>query len=210
MDKNENGAIVVEASIAVPVYIFIIFTILSIINICYAQTKVQVALNSAARQYSEISYVMYVTGLAKTGGYSGGKSSVTAQKISTELSKILNDWGGESAELNEMTEMIGSTSLSQVLDNAVATGAMTLLVNREFKTSKNGDSASLKKWLKIKGDIDVHAVVTDNGVLVVGAYYDIDVIKLLNIDFQFHFHSGTMTYMWTNSESKTPSVGSKK
>jgi len=31
MDKNENGAIVVEASIAVPVYIFIIFTILSII-----------------------------------------------------------------------------------------------------------------------------------------------------------------------------------
>ena len=60
MDKNENGAIVVEASIAVPVYIFIIFTILSIINICYAQTKVQVALNSAARQYSEISYVMYV------------------------------------------------------------------------------------------------------------------------------------------------------
>ena len=63
------------------------------------------------------------------------------------MSKILNDWGGESAELNEMTEMIGSTSLSQVLDNAVATGAMTLLVNREFKTSKNGDSASLKKWL---------------------------------------------------------------
>ena len=109
-----------------------------------------------------------------------------------------------------MTEMIVSTSLSQVLDNAVATGAMTLLVNREFKTSKNGDSASLKKWLKIKGDIDVHAVVTDNGVLVVGAYYDIDVIKLLNVDFQFHFHSGTMTYMWTNSESKTPSVGSKK
>ncbi len=58
--------------------------------------------------------------------------------------------------------------------------------------------------------IGVHAVVTDNGVLVVGAYYDIDVIKLLNVDFQFHFHSGTMTYMWTNSESKTPSVGSKK
>ena len=60
MDKNDNGDIVVEASIAVPVYIFIIFTIFTIINICYAQTKVQVALNSAARQYSEISYVMYV------------------------------------------------------------------------------------------------------------------------------------------------------
>ena len=83
MDKNENGAIVVEASIAVPVYIFIIFTILSIINICYAQTKVQVALNSAARQYSEISYVMYVTGLGKRGGFCGGMSSVRGQKISS-------------------------------------------------------------------------------------------------------------------------------
>lgn len=38
-ENNDEGAIVVEASIAVPVYAFIIFTILTLVNICYAQAK---------------------------------------------------------------------------------------------------------------------------------------------------------------------------
>ena len=41
-ENNDEGAIVVEASIAVPVYAFIIFTILTLVNICYAQAKVQI------------------------------------------------------------------------------------------------------------------------------------------------------------------------
>lgn len=39
-NNRDKGAIVVEASIALPVYVFVIFTILSIVNICYAQAKV--------------------------------------------------------------------------------------------------------------------------------------------------------------------------
>lgn len=205
--NKESGAIVVEASIAVPVYVFIIFTILSITNICYAQSKVQVALNSAARHLSEISYVMYASGLMETGGYTGGSSSSVAGEISTQMNDMLSGWNGETGNLEEISEMIGSTSLSQVLDNAAATVAMDALVDREFKTSKNGDSSALKKWLKIDGDIDVHAVVSTNGVLVAGAYYDIKVIKLLDTDFTFNFHSGTMTYLWTNSDRDSADVG---
>lgn len=66
-ENNDEGAIVVEASIAVPVYAFIIFTILTLVNICYAQAKVQIALNSAARQFSEMAYVAYASNLADAG-----------------------------------------------------------------------------------------------------------------------------------------------
>lgn len=206
--NKERGAIVVEASIAVPVYVFIIFTIMSITNICYAQAKVQVALNSAARHLSEISYILYATGIMETGGHNGGKSSATAQQISDEMNTMLSGWGGETGALSDISEMIGSTSLGQILDNAAATAAMKLLVDREFKTSKTGDSSALKRWLKINGDIDVHAVVSDNAVLVAGAYYDIEVINLLNTEFTFNFHSGTMTYLWTDSNRTDASLGS--
>ena len=37
MKKNENGAIIVEASIMLPLFMFAIITVLSIVNICYAQ-----------------------------------------------------------------------------------------------------------------------------------------------------------------------------
>lgn len=208
MKKREEGAIVVEASIAVPVYIFIIFTILSIINICYAQAKMQVAINSAARQLSELSYVLYASNVLEANDKTSGKSSATAEEIGSQLKDILKQWDIESESLNEMTEMIGSTSLSKVARNVYAKTAMEKMVEREFKTSKDGDSASLKKWLKIN-NMNVHAVISDNDVLVAGVYYDIDVIKLLNIDFKFQFHSGTMTFMWTNCKSRTPLVGSK-
>lgn len=208
MNKKEEGAIVVEASIAVPVYIFIIFTILSIINICYAQAKMQVAINSAARQLSELSYVLYATNVIEANNKTPGKSSATAEEIGTQLKGILEQWDIESDSLNEMAEMIGTTSLSKVVRNTYARTAMKTMINREFKTSKSGDSASLKKWLKIN-NMNVNATISDNDVLVVGVYYEIEVIKLLNIDFKFQFHSGTMTFMWTNCKDRTPSVGSK-
>ena len=51
--ENENGAIVVEATISLSVFIFVIFTILSIVNICYIQAKMSTALDTAAREISQ-------------------------------------------------------------------------------------------------------------------------------------------------------------
>ena len=46
--------------------------------------------------------------------------------------------------------------------------------------------------------------ITNNDVLVAGAYYEVKVIDLLNIDITYKFHSGTITYLWTNTKrSKT-------
>lgn len=61
--KSENGAIIVEAIIALTVYIFAVFTILSIVDICYTQARVSVALNSAAKDISKYSYLYYKFGL---------------------------------------------------------------------------------------------------------------------------------------------------
>ena len=203
-ENNDEGAIVVEASIAVPVYAFIIFTILTLVNICYAQAKVQIALNSAARQFSEIAYVAYASNLADAGGYSDGKSSDMTQKISTKLNETMNEWGIQNETLSGMSEMLGKTSLTGILVNEGARATMQSLVDREFKLSKNGNSSSLVKWLNMDTEPKVHAIITNNDVLVAGAYYEVKVIDLLNIDITYKFHSGTITYLWTNTKrSKT-------
>lgn len=180
-ENNDEGAIVVEASIAVPVYAFIIFTILTLVNICYAQAKVQIALNSAARQFSEIAYVAYASNLADAGGYSDGKSSDMTQKISTKLNETMNEWGIQNETLSGMSEMLGKTSLTGILVNEGARATMQSLVDREFKLSKNGNSSSLVKWLNMDTEPKVHAIITNNDVLVAGAYYEVKVIDLLNM-----------------------------
>ena len=60
MRKNkERGAIVVEATISLTAFMFTIFTILSIVNICFIQAKMGVALNYAAKEISQYSYLYY-------------------------------------------------------------------------------------------------------------------------------------------------------
>lgn len=57
--KKQKGAIVVEATIALSAFMFAIFTILSIVNICFIQARLGVALNTAAKEISQYSYLYY-------------------------------------------------------------------------------------------------------------------------------------------------------
>ena len=61
--RKEKGAIVVEATISLTAFIFAIFTILSIVNICFIQAKISIALNTAAKEISQYSYLYYALGV---------------------------------------------------------------------------------------------------------------------------------------------------
>ena len=61
--SKERGAIVVEATLTLTLFIFTIFTILMIVDIYYIQAKMSVALNSAAKEISQYSYLYYKLGV---------------------------------------------------------------------------------------------------------------------------------------------------
>ena len=61
--KREDGAIVIEASIMLPMFLFIFLTFYSVVNICFWEAKVQNALNNAAKEISTYSYIYSFTGL---------------------------------------------------------------------------------------------------------------------------------------------------
>lgn len=58
-NPRERGAIVIEATIALTAFIFAIFTLLSIVDICYIQAKISVALDESAKEISQYSYLYY-------------------------------------------------------------------------------------------------------------------------------------------------------
>lgn len=62
-EDNEKGAIVVEATLSLTTFVFTIFTILSLVNIYYIQSRISIALNSAAKEISQYSYLYYLFGL---------------------------------------------------------------------------------------------------------------------------------------------------
>ena len=61
--KNEKGDIVVEAILSLSVFLFAIFTLLSFVKIFYIQGRMSIALNSAAKEISQYSYIYYKFGL---------------------------------------------------------------------------------------------------------------------------------------------------
>lgn len=60
---QERGAVIVEGIISLTTFMFAIFTILSIVNICYIQARMSNALNSAAKEISQYSFFYYKFGI---------------------------------------------------------------------------------------------------------------------------------------------------
>ena len=58
-ENRESGAVVVEAIISMTAFIFTMLIILSIADIAYTQSKMAVALNSAAKEISQYCYLYY-------------------------------------------------------------------------------------------------------------------------------------------------------
>ena len=61
--KSEDGAIIVEATISLSTFMFFIVTLLTIVNICYVQSKMGIAINETAKEISQYSYLYGISGL---------------------------------------------------------------------------------------------------------------------------------------------------
>lgn len=60
---DDSGAIVIEATVSLSVFMFAIVVVLSIVNICYAQMKMGVAVNQTAKELSQYGYLYNRMGL---------------------------------------------------------------------------------------------------------------------------------------------------
>lgn len=104
--KRANGAVTIEATISLTAFLFLFLMIYSVITICRAQAIIQVAINSAAKEISQYSYLYSLTGINEamaevTQGAEGTKQDVN--DIAANVSQVFNGIQSISGKAAEIT-----------------------------------------------------------------------------------------------------------
>lgn len=88
--NNECGSVTVEAACVLPLFMFAIITILSLVNICTAQARITAAVNASAKEISQYSYMYALTGFKGTHEGWANSGNASAGKVN-QVVKTAND-----------------------------------------------------------------------------------------------------------------------
>lgn len=259
--SNEKGAIVVEAVGAMSIFVFIMFTVLYLINVCYIQSKLSIALDSAAKQISQYSYLYYkfkldefqseinqgladeqklanntidgmgtlVENLSKTGDTLQSFSDVgdmeALQEKINELEQNGQNLAASAAQVRDLATTwgdsiardpkgfimgMGKMAISDLSETGKAVLAQVLAtaIMKNNIVSSDGDADA---FLKSHGIVDgmkgldftfthMMAYGTSKDIQLV-CTFDVQMLKLLDIDFKFHIRIKALTEAWGNGVS---------
>lgn len=114
--RSEKASITIEATISLTTFAFLIITLLTVVNICVAQTKIGMAINSAAKEISHYSYLYALTGFAE----SHKKVAESGQKTKEDVNEVLGSVNTVFTEMQNLGADVKSnpTDISGILSDA--------------------------------------------------------------------------------------------
>lgn len=149
--RKNRGAIVVEATAVLPIFIFAIYIILSIVDVCYVQAKISMALDSAAEDISQYSYLYYRFGIDNL--QSSLHESEGVEEARGDADDLIEGAGEIKESIGEAKEsadtiLQGFDNMKQSFNNGTFSGD-TSLSSDDFDSlmdSLNGVSSSVKDY----------------------------------------------------------------
>lgn len=213
--ENESGAIIIEATLSLTVFMFVLLTFYSMFHICLAQARIGAALNETAKEISQYSYVYSMTGAnakqANLAAYGGVARNTLSDNLS-QVDGVYDAFKGlcgtalEAASSKDNAESFLYYAIDAGIDRAKGglTGLLAQgLMRKHF--GKNPDR--FLKGLGIKGGIGslnfIKTTVFENGKkddIFLDVKYDVTVLKLLGFDLSLSFEQCAKTKAWTGSE----------
>lgn len=106
---DDSGAIVIEATVSLSVFMFAIVVVLSIVNICYAQMKMGVAVNQTAKELSQYGYLYNRMGL--------DEKQQELVKKGEESKNLIDDTTESLVGIMDGMKSIGDTAKNVRIDN---------------------------------------------------------------------------------------------
>ena len=209
--KNEQGAIVIEATISLTAFMFLIVILLSITNICLAQAKMSVLIDGVAKDVSNYSYIYSMTGLRKwEQGVADG-----AQKSRKDINTILSDSETVYTKINTLVNDVFDaefwTSLKNlVLQQAVNEGkgqALNLVCRSITKARMTNDGLDADAYLRFLGVNGLDFSKSEfcpngNDDIQIVVHYKVHALKLLGIEREFEFEQCAKTKAWNSASKK--------
>jgi len=217
--QNEKGAIIAEATIVLPMFIFAILIILSVVDICYMQSKMSVALNSAAKEMSQYAYLYTTLGLDESLSGEGGKSSEFMDSFSEVLAKVAGV--SDMVAMDEVTELFetgsevaAGDSLAEYMKDGVGMALAKQLVKKNLVSYKNDTAESFLRRNGVVGGLDGLSFVytsfltneTQDEVDIV-VTYKIRVLNFFNNDLELRFLQRATSKVWGQGVSLVSSEG---
>lgn len=199
---GERGAIIMEATISLTFFMFAMFTLLSVIQIAYAQSRMSVALTSATKSIAEYAHIYYATGMNKMISGTGGKSSELFGQVGGFLEEVGGQLGPVSEELEQFVVGAGQaaseTSVADILKNLAGEGLVVGLMNNNLGDGGPNSAERFKSKYHIKDISLLESKVLEDGKnqIYFRVKYRIEVVKLLNIDFGFDMSTWAYTDAW--------------
>lgn len=247
-EKRERGAVVVEAVLSMTAFMFAILIILSIADIAYTQSKMAVALNSAAKEISQYCFLYYKFQLDDANA-SLSQGTEDAEKTVEDtvdgLGQMMDSFGGAGSDFEEenfdsaiekletgadATNRTVSNLANQVAEDPKAfVIGMGKLAGREvteaakvylgqimakafmaknLKATADDDPDAFLRRLHVVDGMDgldfqytsLMAYGSSNEIQLV-CTYQVRVVQLLNVDFDFTFRQTARTLAWGDGAS---------
>lgn len=169
MKGKERGAIIVEATIGLTSFIFFIYILLTVVNVCLAQAKIGIAVNAAAKELSQYCYLYSLTGVEKMAAVAeekGGLSDDVVDDVAAGIETIYDEIGNISKGNSSASSVKNSAKSAY---NSIKSGATTVADDPKefilsaiyatgedlFEMGKNSVGAALVKNL-VKKNLRTH------------------------------------------------------
>lgn len=213
--KSERGAVIIEATLSLTMFMFALLTVYSIFHICLAQSRISAALNDTAKEISQYSYVYDLTGLneqqANLAANGGAAESILSDNLS-EVNDIYDAFEGISSGVTsiasspENAESFLYYVLNEGIDQVKGSAAgevARLLMRKHFGSDPDG----FLKGLGIEGGMNSLSFAKtrifssgEEDDILLDVRYQVTVVKLLNIDIKYNFELCAKTRAWVGSD----------
>lgn len=204
--NRERGAVIVEATLALPFFMFAIYTLLSVIQIAYAQARMAVALDSATKQVAEYTHIYFALGLDEKITGTGGVSSELANEVATFLEDMGGSLGSVNEELGQYVQNAGTAmegdSIAALIQDGIGSGVVYQILDNNLTDGAGDTAEAFKKRNRIQnidmtGSKFLEAGEGSSGRdIFMRVDYDIQVVRLLNLDFTFHLSHCSYAQAW--------------
>ncbi len=201
-DEREHGALIIEATISLSIFMFAMFMFLSLIQIAYTQARMSVALTTATKQVAEYAHIYYATGMNEALSGSGGMSSEAAGELGEFLQNMGGSMGSIDSELGQYVTDAG-TAMSHTSLADLGKGALgQTLVLQMMKQNLVADSADSPEAFMRRNHVEgldmMESSVLEGGSgdIFMRAKYKVNVVKLLNLDYGFQMSSWAYAKAW--------------
>ena len=211
--KRERGAIIVEATISLSIFMFAMFTLLSVTQIAYTQSRMSVALTTATKQLAEYTHVYFATGLNNYMSESGGKSSEFANQVAEFIQNLGGQLGSIDSELGQFVDSAGNALSGDSIAGMIKSGtgqALAIQMMEANLVEGRGDSAEAFMRRNHVQNLDMMESTFlggTSGDIFMRAKYEIRVVQLLDIDFSFQMSCWAYAQAWQGGESSGQSGG---